>query len=82
MGPTIQQGVIQQPVQQKLQLVTADARSKDIIHLREAQQPSSSLQNQDQDRGNLTSNMEQNGRDRLPGNEGYPNPGNHVINSA
>ena len=60
----------------------ADTRSKDVIHLRETPQPSSSLQNQDQDRGNLMSDLQQNGRDRLPGNEGYLNPGDHVINSA
>ena len=28
------------------------------------------------------SDLQQNGRDRLPGNEGYLNPGDHVINSA
>ena len=61
--------------------MTASARPKEMIHLREAPQPSSSLQDQEQDRGNLTSDPEQNGRDRLPEDEGYPNYGDQVINS-
>ena len=48
----------------------------------ETQQINSSLQKQNQDRGNLTSDPQQNGRDRLPGNEGYLDPGNRVIDSA
>ena len=73
MGPTIQQGIIQCLVQQKSQLVTTDARLNEMIHSREAPQ--------EQDRGNLTSDPEQNGRDRLPEDEGYPNHGDQVINS-
>ena len=82
MGPTILQGVIQHPVQHKLQSMTVEATPKNVIQLRGAQQSSATLQNQYQDRGNVTSNPQQNGRDRLPRNEGYLDPGNHVINST
>ena len=58
MGPTIQQGVIQHPVQQKPQSVAIDPISKNVLHLRGTQQSSSTVQNQDQDRGNLMPNSQ------------------------
>ena len=82
MGPTIQRGVIQCPVQQKPQSVAAESISKNVLHLRERQQSSSILQDQDQDRGNHTSDPQQNGRGRLPGNEVDMNPDDHVVDSA
>ena len=68
VGPTIQQGVVQRPVQQKPQSMITDAPQPDLL-----------LQGQVLDRGNFMVNMEQ--RDRLPRNEGFPNPSDHVTNS-
>ena len=82
MGPTIQQGVIQHPVQQKPQLVAINTISKNVLHLRGTQQSGSTVQNQDQNRGNLMPDSQQSGRGRLPGNEVYMNTDDHVINTA
>ena len=56
--------------------MTASARPNETTS-----QPSLSLQNRRQNIGNFTSDPEQNGRDRLPENERYPNHGDQVINS-
>ena len=82
MGPTIQRGVIQCLVQQNPQSVAAEPISKNVLHLRERQQSSSILPGQDQDRGNHTQDPQQDGRGRLPGNEVYLNPDDHVVDSV
>ena len=82
MGPTIQRGIIQCPVQQKPQSAPIDPISKNVLHLRGMQQSSTTVQNQDQNRGNLTPDSQQIGRGRLPGNEVYINSDDNMFDTA
>ena len=81
MGPTIQQGVIQCPVQQRTQFTTIGARPKEAVQSTKVQQTSSTLPGQNHSRGNLTSDPRDNGRDRLPEREENSNYSDYVMNS-
>ena len=77
MGPTIQRGIIQRPVQ-KAQPPAGEQISRNVLHLGERAQSNSMLPGQERGRVNQLSGSQQEGIGTLPQNEVYPNPDDQV----
>ena len=81
MGPTIQRGVIQHPLQ-KSQSDVGEPMSRNVLHSRKGQQSSSILPGQEQGRVRQAPRAQQDRMGTLPGNEVYLNCDDHVIDSV
>ena len=81
MGPTIQRGVIQCPLQ-KPQPAVGEPMARNVLHSREGQQSSSILPGQEQGRVSQAPRAQQDRMGTLPGNEVYLNRDDNVTDSV
>ena len=80
MGPTIQQGVIQCPVQRNTQPTATGAWPKNTAPPVNIQQTVRRLPSPNYNNGSVTSDPGENGRDRLPEREENPNHNSYILN--